>query len=47
MNEYSFSLFGAIFGFWLVMMILARLERSSVNRYIDGVVLSFLFIMII
>ena len=47
MNEYSFSLFGAIFGFWIVMKILARLERSSISRYIDGVVLSFLFIMII
>lgn len=47
MSEYNFSLFGAIFWFWLVLYILTRLERSSITRYIDGVVLSFLGILIV
>ena len=47
MSEYNFSLFGAIFGFALVFFILARLEKSPVSRYIDGVVLSFLGVLII
>jgi len=47
MNEFNFSLFGAIFWFLLVLKILTRLEKSSITRYIDGVVLSFLFILVI
>ncbi len=47
MSEYNFSLFWAIFGFWLVFFILTRLERSSITRYIDGVVLSFLGVLIV
>ena len=47
MSEYNFSLFWAIFWFSLVLAILTRLERWSINRYIDGVVLSFLFVLVI
>jgi len=47
MSEYNFSLYWAIFGFSLVLYILTKLEKSSVLRYIDGVVLSFLFIAVI
>lgn len=47
MNDFNFSLFGAIFGFLLVLKILTRLEKSTITRYIDGVVLSFLFISVI
>jgi len=47
MNEFNFSLFWAIFGFSLVLYILTRLEKSSVIRYIDGVVLSFLFVLVL
>lgn len=47
MNEYSFSIFGALFWFLLVLKILTHLERSTIRRYIDGVVLSFLFILVI
>lgn len=47
MSEYNFSLFGAIFGFLLVLYILCRIEKTSINRYIDGLVLSFLFMMIV
>jgi len=47
MSEFNFSLFGAIFWFFIVLFILLRLERGSLTRYIDGLVLSFLFILII
>lgn len=47
MSEYNFSLFGAIFWFLLVLYFLVRLEKSSLKKYIDGVVLSFLFIMVV
>jgi len=45
MNDFNFSLFGAIFGFVVVAFILLRLEKNSFNRYVDGIVLSFLAIM--
>lgn len=45
MNDFNFSLFGAIFGFLLTTYILTRAEKSSMKRYIDGIVLSFLFII--
>lgn len=47
MSEFNFSIFGAMFGFGLVLYILSRLEKSSLLRYIDGVVLSFLFILVV
>jgi len=47
MNEYSFSIFGAIFWFLVVLGILTRLERSSISRYIDWIVLSFLFVLVL
>lgn len=47
MSEFNFSLFWAIFWFFVVLAILVRLERWSISRYIDGVVLSFLFILVI
>lgn len=47
MSDFNFSLFGAIFGFLVVLKVLTRLEKSSITRYIDGVVLSFLFILVI
>jgi len=47
MSEFNFSLFWAMFGFWLALYILTRLEKSSLLRYIDGVVLSFLFVMVV
>lgn len=45
MSDYNFSLFGAMFGFFLVTYILTRFEKISIKKYIDGIVLSFLFIM--
>ena len=47
MNDFNFSLFGAIFWFLVVLKILTRLEKSSITRYIDGLVLSFLFILVV
>lgn len=47
MSEFNFSLFWAIFWFGLVLYILTKLEKSSLLRYIDGVVVSFLFIMVV
>lgn len=47
MNDFNFSLFWAIFGFLLVARILLRLEKNSLNKYIDGIVLSFLAVMVV
>jgi prolipoprotein diacylglyceryltransferase len=47
MSEFNFSLFWGMFGFGLVLYTLTRLEKSNLLRYIDGVVLSFLFIMVV
>ncbi|MDD3646360.1 MAG: prolipoprotein diacylglyceryl transferase [Candidatus Gracilibacteria bacterium] len=44
MSDYNFSLFGAIFGFFLVLYINVRLRKEKFDKYIDGLVLSFLFI---
>lgn len=46
-GEFNFSLFGAIFGFWLVLRILTKLEKSPIDKYIDGIVVSFLFVLVI
>lgn len=46
MSDFNFSLFWAIFWFLVVLKVLTKLEKSSITRYIDGVVLSFLFILI-
>jgi len=47
MSDFNFSLFWAIFWFLLVLKILTKIEKSSITRYIDGVSLSFLFILVI
>lgn len=47
MNDYYFSLFWAIFWFLLVLIFNTRLFHKDIKPYIDGVVLSFLFISII
>ena len=45
MSNYNFSLFGAIFGFFLVALINSKLEKTSIKKYIDGIVLSFFFVL--
>ena len=47
MSDYNFSLVGALFGFFIVLLINTKLEKTSIKKYIDGLTLSFLFIMII
>lgn len=45
MSNYNFSLFWAIFGFLLVAFINIKIEKSSMRKYIDGLTLSFLFVL--
>jgi len=54
MNDYNFSLFWAIFWFFIVLIINLKLRKEfqlpskwKITEYIDGVVLSFIFILII
>ncbi|MCD5380702.1 prolipoprotein diacylglyceryl transferase [Candidatus Gracilibacteria bacterium] len=46
MTDYNFSLFGAIFGFCLILLLNTRLLKKSVHKYIDGFTLAFLFTII-
>jgi len=45
MNNYNFSLFGAIFWFLLVLWINIKIEKTTIQKYIDAVVLSFFFVL--
>lgn len=47
MNDYNFSLVGAIFGFMLVMLTTIFLHGLKVGKYLDVAVLSFLFAAIV
>jgi len=47
MNDYNFSLFGALFGFFIVLFLNVKLLKKSIHKYIDGFVLSFLFVSIL
>lgn len=45
-SDYNFSLFGALFGFMLVFIFNIKLFRHKISKYLDWIVLSFLFIAI-
>jgi len=45
-RDYNFSLFWAIFWFFIIFFIKLRLFKKDIENYIDWVVLSFLFILI-
>lgn len=47
MSDYNFSLMGAIFGFCLIGFLLLKGKKEQIIKYIDGVVLSFLFVLVI
>jgi len=47
MNDYNFSLFWAIFWFFIVLIINLKIRKEKIEKYIDWLVLSFLFILII
>lgn len=44
MSDYNFSLYWALFWFFLVLYINVKLRKEKIDKYIDGLVLSFLFI---
>lgn len=47
MTEYNFSLFWAIFWFFIVLFINLKFRKEKLVKYIDWLVLSFLFILLI
>jgi len=47
MSDYNFSLFGAIFGFFAILGITTKLEKTKITKYIDGVILSFFLVLFI
>jgi len=42
MSDYHFSIFGAIFGFMIVLYINLRLHKKKIEDFIDGVFLAFI-----
>ncbi len=47
MSDYNFSLFWALFGFFIVLLLNVKLVKKSIHKYIDWFMLSFLFISIL
>lgn len=47
MSDYNFSLFWALFGLFLVLLLKLKVEKEALNKYIDGVVLSFIMILFV
>ncbi len=47
MADYNFSLFWALFGFLWILFLNTKLFKKSIHKYIDWIILSFLFIAII
>lgn len=46
MNDYNFSLFWAIFWFFIILILNLKLKNKHIKDYIDWIVISFLFILI-
>ncbi len=47
MSDYNFSLFWALFGFLLLLLINLKFRKENITKYLDWVVLSFLFVAFI
>ena len=47
MSDYNFSLFWAIAWFFVILFLCLKFSKEQLLKYIDGVVLSFLFVAII
>jgi prolipoprotein diacylglyceryltransferase len=47
MSDYNFSLFWAIIWFFIIFLLTLKIEKSNMIKYIDWIVLSFLFILFI
>lgn len=45
-SDYNFSLYWALFGFFVPFLFKARFLKKPVSKYIDGVVIAFLFVTI-
>ncbi len=46
MTDYNFSLFWAIFGFCIILLLNTKLLKKSIHKYIDWFTLAFLFTII-
>jgi hypothetical protein len=46
MNDYNFSLFWAIFWFFIILILNLKLRDKKIRDYIDWITISFLFILI-
>lgn len=47
MNEYNFSLVGAIVGFFLVLFLTMKIRKEKLDNFIDGIAISFFFALIV
>ena len=47
MNDYNFSLFWCIIWFTIVFLLNLKFKKEKIEKYIDGLVISFLFILFI
>ena len=47
MSDYNFSLYWALIWFFIVLYINLKLRKEKLEKYIDGVVLSFLFVLVV
>lgn len=45
MNDYNFSLMWALFWFFLVFFILLKVRNEKLDNFINGIILSFLFVL--
>ncbi len=46
MNDYNFSLFWAVFWFFIILILNLKLRNKHIKDYIDWITISFLFILI-
>lgn len=47
MTDYNFSLFWAIFWFFIVFLINLKLRKEKLNKYINWIIISFIFILFV
>ena len=47
MSDYNFSLMWALFGFFIVLYLNVRLEKTNLRKYIDGTVLASLLALVV
>lgn len=47
MSDYNFSLFWWILWFFIVLLINLKLKKENINKYIDWVVISIIFVLIV